>query len=248
MLKISKIVRLKTVDSTNIYALHRLKSHQCNENTVFIAEEQTAGRGQLQNSWESTGKKNLLLSVVLFSENIAACSIFDLSKSISLSLIDFLNEILPSGNKSEIKWPNDIYVNNRKICGILIENSIKGQSVEYSVIGIGLNINQEHFGKYPVSPVSLKMLTGETYNLNKCLEAVIQKIENRFIQLESGEKEKIDSEYLNRLYRLGEYAYYKDENGMFKGKITGVDSFGRLNVLVNNNNLLSYENKEIRFI
>ncbi len=154
--------------STNSEAVRLLKESGLPEGAVISAGFQSAGRGQKENKWESEEGKNLLISVILFPINIEPDLQFIISMTISLGICDFLKRHIPA---SSIKWPNDIYVNNDKIAGVLIENSIMGSSIEYSIAGIGLNINQEKFTGDAPNPVSLKNITGIDYDIPTMPEA-----------------------------------------------------------------------------
>jgi len=165
----SEIIFLSNVVSTNTTAADYIRSGMTREGMVIRAGYQSAGKGQLGNSWESEDGKNLLFSIILFPNMLAATEQFLLCEFISLGIHDYLNTII-SGCK--IKWPNDIYAGDDKIAGILIENSLAGNAITSSVAGIGLNINQEVFSEQIPNPVSLKMITGINYDTDLCLKGL----------------------------------------------------------------------------
>jgi len=169
-----------------------------------------------------------------------------LNKMVSLSILDFLKEKI-SDNRLSIKWPNDIYVDELKIAGILINNTISGSTLEASVIGIGLNINQELFISDAPNPVSLKMLTNNEYSIPECIDELCACLENRYIQLKNND-DQIDTDYLNSLFRFGKFHNYRYRDQNIKGKITGVDEFGKLILEKETSEILICDFKEIVFL
>jgi len=147
-----------------------------------------------------------------------------------------------------VKWPNDIYVNNDKIAGILIESSVSGDQIEYSVAGIGLNINQEKFSDTIPNPVSLSRLTGRSYDLRACLMQLGTDLDNRYKQLIAGNRLQIKEEYVSKLYRLNEWFEFRDIKGRYTGRILTVADYGRLQIEMENGNINEYAFKEIEFI
>ena len=145
--------------STNT-ELARLADEGAPHGTVAIAECQTAGRGQRGNTWESAPGENVTMSVLLHPDGIEPRRQFAISEAVALGVAETLDIYLPAGMRAEVKWPNDIYVGNRKICGILIENRITSTTIERAIAGIGLNVNQELFVSDAPNPVSLRQLTG----------------------------------------------------------------------------------------
>ena len=158
------IIRLDNVDSTNTY-LSGIASNSPH-GTCVLADRQSAGRGQRGNTWESEPGKNLTFSVLLRPDGLHASQQFRISQAVSLAITDTLDGFLPEGIEAKVKWPNDIYVGNRKICGILIENTLCGAAIQHSIIGIGLNINQRDFLSDAPNPVSLYQLTRKDTCIN----------------------------------------------------------------------------------
>jgi BirA family biotin operon repressor/biotin-[acetyl-CoA-carboxylase] ligase len=175
---------------------------------------QSAGRGQPGNAWESEEDKNLLLSIIVYPGTVAPPDQFIISMSVSLAISDFLTL---HGIKSTIKWPNDIYVDDRKIAGILIENSVRGSSIENSIIGIGLNVNQQRFRGNAPNPVSMSMLTGTTFDTGTCLMELLTFLDLRYKNLIRGDSGAIREEYLRSLYRTGEWHDYITEGKSLQG-------------------------------
>lgn len=241
----SIIERINQVDSTNNYAAAQLLTKRLPEGAVFVAGCQTDGRGQSSNLWESQEGKNLTLSIVLYPEMIRIERQFEVSKAISLGIADFLKDHI---KHVKIKWPNDIYADHRKIAGILIENSIRDGKYSTCIVGIGLNINQNKFVSDAPNPVSLSMLTGETYDLELIVESLLEKINVRYQQLISGNTGIIDCDYLSTLYQFQEWANYMVSGVMFEGKITGVDEFGRLLIQNKHQTTFKFQFKEVIFL
>ena len=257
MLVLKNIIKIDKTTSTNDYALELLRKHQLNEGTVIVANEQTAGRGQREGYWESEPGGNLTFSIVFFPGFLNAGNQFLLSKAVSVAIADFLSLHI---DNVKVKWPNDIYVGDAKIGGMLIENSLRGQNIHYSVVGVGLNINQMEFKSNAPNPVSLKQLTGKTYNLNEVLQNLCKSIENAYLQLfyeykknrETGLK-YLDKLYLNSMYRFNTEASYKskqagDFDKIFNATITGVDEYGRLKLKNRVGEELVFSFKEIEFL
>lgn len=167
------ILHLDSVTSTNSWLA--VEGREMPHATVVTTREQTAGRGQRGNSWESQPGANLTFSMLLRPESIAAHSQFTISEAVALGIADALRHYLPA-DRVKIKWSNDIYVDNRKICGILIENSITGDRIGRSIAGIGINVNQEEFHSDAPNPVSMRNITGIEYNLDEVLNLVIDSI------------------------------------------------------------------------
>ena len=237
-----KIIHLDTVDSTNNYTANLQKEGKIQHGTVILADEQTAGRGQRGASWTSSAGENLLLSVYLTPDNLSVVNQPALTQFISLSLIDFLRKIGISG---KIKWPNDIYANDQKIAGILIENSIRSSYISASIIGVGFNVNQQSFEG--VNATSLKLQNEQHFQLKEVLFSWIQEMNLLWAELTKGNLKLLESRYKQELYLLNESAFYLDETGEFEGIVRDVDNQGYL-ILEKNTELEKYDLKEIRLV
>jgi BirA family biotin operon repressor/biotin-[acetyl-CoA-carboxylase] ligase len=165
--------------------------------------------------------------------------------TISLGICDFLMRYI---HDCSIKWPNDIYVNNDKIAGILIESSVSGNQIESTVAGIGLNINQEKFISNAPNPVSLSLLTGISYDLKSCLDQLATDIDKRYKQLIAGNFEEIKKEYVSKLYRLNEWCEFRDNKEIYTGRVLTIGEYGRIKIEKQNGEINSYFFKEIEFI
>jgi BirA family transcriptional regulator, biotin operon repressor / biotin---[acetyl-CoA-carboxylase] ligase len=241
----SNIIFSENLPSTNVYAAGILKEQNVKEGTIFQTNFQSAGRGQAGNGWESEDGKNLLISIILFPTMINPADQFIISMAVSLGICDFLQRHITT---CSIKWPNDIYVSNDKIAGILIENSVMGEVIENCVAGIGLNINQTVFKSDAPNPVSLKLLTGKDSILSDSLIQLASDLDKRYKQLLSEQYDRIRGEYISKLYRLNEWNSFRDKNGLFEGKIVSVRDNGILEVESKSRKQTEYSFKEIEFI
>ncbi|WP_163708865.1 biotin--[acetyl-CoA-carboxylase] ligase [Mangrovibacterium lignilyticum] len=239
------VVFLEQVGSTNNYASSQLREREVEEGTVFLAVSQVKGRGQQANIWESESGKNLTFSIVLHPDFLEIKDQFLLSKAICLGLKEFLDTFCPHVS---IKWPNDIYIGDRKVCGILIENAIMHGRFSSSVVGIGLNINQDHFVSDAPNPVSLKQVTGDEYDLKESLELVLSKIDRFYCQLIDGEVGTLNQMFVSSLYRLNEWHYYRDEQQTYRGRIIGVNEIGQLRIEEESGKINEYHFKEVSYI
>lgn len=239
------VVLLEQVGSTNNYATSQVRENEVEEGTVFLAVSQTAGRGQHTNQWESEDGKNLTLSLVLHPEFLEIKDQFLLSKAVCLGIDAFLSQYV---DDVSIKWPNDIYVGNRKICGILIENAIMNGRFSSSVVGIGLNINQAKFVSDAPNPVSLFQLTGKTYDLDQCLTELLKNIDAYYCKLIDGQIEELNRLFEAKLFRLNTWHHFKDDHHEYRGRIVGVNEIGQLKVEEENGRLNAYHFKEVSYL
>jgi BirA family transcriptional regulator, biotin operon repressor / biotin---[acetyl-CoA-carboxylase] ligase len=241
----SKYIFRKNLPSTNSYAVKLLKNEKVEEGAVIYTNYQSEGKGHGGNSWESDEDKNLLFSLILYPTTLKPSDQFIISKIISLGICDFLR---PYTSKVSIKWPNDIYVNNDKIAGILIESAIIREEIEYIIAGIGLNINQKIFTGNAPNPVSLSKITGTEYNTEQCLKQLVTHIDKRYQEFLLKKRREINEEYLNNLYRFGKWCDFSDSNGLYEGKIIGIDHSGRLRIEDHRGRTYEYGFKEVTFI
>jgi BirA family biotin operon repressor/biotin-[acetyl-CoA-carboxylase] ligase len=218
------IIRLESVDSTNNYTANCAKENNLRHGAVIMAVEQTAGKGQRGAQWQSDAGSNLTFSVFLDNVNLSVERQFLLTKIVSLTLVDLLAVF---GVSSQVKWPNDIYVGDRKIAGVLIENSLQGKSISRSIIGIGLNVNQHLFGDLPATSLSLEKHMH--FSIDDVLFSFIAAFNKR---LKQWPKEIIDIEYHSSLRWLNESRVFEDQKREFEGEIVGVNEQGKLRVLV----------------
>jgi BirA family transcriptional regulator, biotin operon repressor / biotin---[acetyl-CoA-carboxylase] ligase len=229
--------------STNSLAAELMRKKDFSEGTLFITDHQTAGRGQRGNSWEADPRKNLTFSLLLKPSFLLAAEQFYLTIVVSLALHEFLTSRL--GDEVKIKWPNDILVNDRKICGILIENTLTGDTIQHCIVGIGLNVNQTTFS-IP-SPTSMRLVAHQEFDLAAELGLILEKLESSYLHLRSGKNDSLKQKYLNRLYWLGVRHQFRSEGKVFTGVITGVGENGSLNIL-HDGREISFDLKEISFV
>ncbi len=239
------IVRLAEVASTNNYASTQVADKEVEEGTVFLAEAQTAGRGQRNNYWESEPGKNLTFSLVLKPSFLDVMQQYMISKVVALGLTDYL---MQQCDKVSIKWPNDIYVGEQKIAGMLIENSILGGKLKESITGVGININQEQFLSDAPNPVSLKQLTGTEYNTEVCLTGILHSVNKWYLLLKDGQFSTIDSLFEERMLGMGHWRRYTDGQTTFEGKIEGVNGIGQLVLTTKEGIKQQFHFKEIEFL
>lgn len=210
------------------------------EGTVVITNNQYSGRGQRGNLWVTEPGQNLTFSVLL-KPDLPPDRQFLLTQTISLAVAGYIKT---KATEVKIKWPNDILVDKKKICGILIESSLSGSKVQFAVVGIGLNVNQIDFGTHHAT--SLKSISNKTFDLNTELHLILKSIEVRYLQLNEGKQNLLKEEYLGMLYRRGEEHTFQTESGLMAGAIENVDEAGRL--LVRTSAGINVFNlKEIRF-
>jgi BirA family biotin operon repressor/biotin-[acetyl-CoA-carboxylase] ligase len=241
----SNIIHHEKVSSTNNLALEMLRSGNPPEGTVITASYQEGGRGQQGNTWVSEPGKNLLMSIILYPTSVAPGEQFIISQMVSLAVLDLIRAETPH---ARIKWPNDIYVINDKIAGILIENSIAGNSLVSSIAGIGLNVNQESFDGAGVNPVSLTQITGRRYNLEAVTGKLIRLLDMRYKMILKGEAAKLAEDYHSALFRRGEWHRYADSEGQFTGMLLRADSDGQLIVRKSDGTEKGYAFREIDYI
>ncbi len=221
------IIRLKTITSTNTYALELLKTRNVPNGTIIITDEQTAGKGQDKAKWESEAGKNLTITLILYPDFLLAEKQFQLNKCIALGIHDFVKSTF-NDHKVHIKWPNDIYIDKKKVAGTLIVNSIIGNAFEFSVIGIGLNINQKLFRSDAPNPVSFQMLSGKEIDLDVALKELCANVSNRYDQLIKNNISVINNDYLNSLYQINSWNKYNYKGSIIEAMIMGVSEYGRL--------------------
>ncbi len=240
------LVTLKEVDSTNTFLKNILSnSKPVPEGTVIMAESQYAGRGQQQNRWNSEPGKNLTFSLLLNPVFLSPLSQFSLNQVISLGVAQALQQLL--GDKVKIKWPNDIYYNDKKLGGILIETVLQGSTIKHAIAGVGLNINQETFPDWVPNPVSVRQILHKDYDLRLLLSDLCNRIEGWYLQLRASHFERIQNTYLSMLFGYGQPRQYKAGGAVFGGVITGVSETGRLQIQ-QEGNLHEYNFKEIEFL
>ena len=239
-----ELLKLDETESTNSWvARHAL---ELPTPVLVWCHTQTAGRGQRGNSWESEPGKNITASLLFHPDNYPAIDQFAISEAIAIAISDFL---LSQGVEPKIKWPNDIYVGDKKICGILVEHVVTGRNISRTIAGFGININQKEFLSDAPNPVSLSLITGKEYSLEECVEKLSGYLVAALQSL--GNKEELHSSFLSRLWRKDGkcHRFYDRKNHRpLMGKIMGVRPQGILEVEDEEGRKEEYAFKEIEFI
>lgn len=241
---VPRILRLTEAASTNasLRALLEGGAEKLPEGSVVVAEKQTSGRGQVGNSWESEAGKNLTFSVVLYPDCLPANHQFLISQIVALSVKETLDVYTPD---IRVKWPNDIYWREKKICGILIENDLAGNYMYCSIIGIGINLNQQVFRSEAPNPVSLSQITGRTYDKEQVLGAFLDRFYGYYLLLLQEKYAEVRARYRRALYRGEGYFPYADAKGAFEACIGDIEPTGHLVLVLPGGSRRRYAFKEV---
>ena len=233
-----KIIRLESVDSTNNYTANLIKASDVTHGSVILAVEQTSGRGQRNAEWLVRPGENLTFSLYVDEVKLSVNEQFKITQLVSLAICDVLKKY---SIVAKVKWPNDIYVDSKKIAGVLIENQLQGGNIKSSIIGIGLNVNQTSFEGFDAT--SLKLTTGNFTNIEEVLFAFIHSFNERIERTAN-----IEAEYLEKMYLINESASFLNQAGhKFEGEIIGVAPTGKLQVRVSEG-VKEFDLKGIQFI
>ncbi|SNB43951.1 putative biotin--(acetyl-CoA-carboxylase) ligase [Flavobacterium psychrophilum] len=238
-----KLIKLDAIDSTNDFLKGLSQKENLENYTVVTAKTQTKGKGQMGAKWDSETGKNLITSILTKETILNIHEIFNLNIVIAVSIIQVLKDIkIPNLN---IKWPNDIMAENKKIAGILIENSIKENGKIESIVGIGLNINQTNFDNLPKAS-SLKNITHQDYDIDTLLEKIVTKIENNSNKLKNNDVDCFWNDYESYLFKKGKPTVFEDINKQrFMGIINGVNRRGQLEIVLEDDSLKCFEVKQL---
>ena len=231
--------------STQSYAQELLAKSKPDEGTAIISRAQTHGKGQIGRHWHSLPGKNLLLSVIFYPEFISADKVFLLSMTCSLALHDCVSNYI--SKDLFLKWPNDLFWTDKKLGGMLIQNGIRGKRVEYSIWGIGLNVNQPDFPNDIPGPASILGITGAELDLGKLRDQLFASLENYYIRLKERGAREINESYHELLLYKGKWMkYYIPGQGVSPGMIEGVNAQGQL-ILRTTEGLKNFNFREIEF-
>lgn len=242
-----EIIDLASLPSTNTYLFDLISEKQCEEGIVIKTDNQTKGKGLGTNKWESEVGKNLNFSFLLTPEFLKPEKQFAITQIVSLSILNACRNILNNENV-KIKWPNDIYYCNKKLAGVLVQNIIKGNSISNSVIGIGLNVNQQAFISDAPNPVSFIQIAGRSFNLDFVLNEILNELKQNYSKLRiSSDHNWLERKYIENLYRFNQTHFFTDKNGKFEGKIIGIDKYGQLKILKTDEQTTLFGYKEVEF-
>ena len=227
-----RFIELQSVDSTNNYARQQIHAGLAQHGTAFFAHEQVAGKGQRGKIWTTEKGSNLILSLVVKPQPLLLAQQFQLSACVAVAIHEFFMKY--AGDNTKIKWPNDLYWQDRKAGGVLIENIVRGQEPApgnrewISIIGIGININQTSFDPEIKNPVSLKQITGKPFDPVELAKELCTLLDKRFTELVESGFENIFSSYLANLYKRKETVKLKKGSQVFEALIEGVSPTGKL--------------------
>lgn len=226
-MSLTPMIHLPSINSTNTY-LHRMAAENpvLEPFTAVRADYQTAGRGQVGNTWESACGQNLLMSVYLRPSNLDVHEQFYLSMAVSLAVVDTVRYYVPN---AMVKWPNDIYVGNKKLAGILIENTLCHSQIFHAIVGLGLNVNQTEFVSNAPNPISLRQLTCKELSVEQLGEEIIANMQIRMAMLEARKWQQLAAAYFECLLRAdGHFYAFVDDGGEFRAKIKNILPTGHL--------------------
>ncbi|MCZ8354486.1 MAG: biotin--[acetyl-CoA-carboxylase] ligase [Cyclobacteriaceae bacterium] len=238
-----QIIYLPECPSTNDFLLAELGRQSLHEGLVVITSKQTAGKGQRGNTWVTEPDKNLTFSVLFKPIFMLPTHQFFMSMACSLAVADWLKSLNIKDVK--VKWPNDVYIGKNKVAGILLENQLRGTVIQHSVWGIGININQTHFGE--LAATSVYQVIGVEQDVRLCFQSLTLFIEKRYLQLKAGLYPLIKQEYLSSLMAFQTEQKFEDAEGIFLGKIEDVLDSGHV-CIYHSGIIKQYDLKEVKMI
>jgi BirA family transcriptional regulator, biotin operon repressor / biotin---[acetyl-CoA-carboxylase] ligase len=248
--------RFDELPSTNDYALDLVAKSSNSlaqwpaEGAVVWADKQSAGRGQFGSQWLAEPGQNLTVSILLYPRWLPLARQFELSMAVALGLLDTVQALCPALKSGwHIKWPNDLYFQEKKVAGILIQNSVQGQGIQAAIVGIGLNVNQKTFDPTLPNPSSLYLSTGESFDLGHVLKWLCFYIEKRYLQLRAGKSDFIRENYTAQLFGLGKTLSFvlAATGDVFEGSVHGVDDKGWL-LVARGDKVQAFDLKEISIV
>ncbi|MEE9373297.1 MAG: biotin--[acetyl-CoA-carboxylase] ligase [Saprospiraceae bacterium] len=201
-----KVIHFEEIDSTNEYAWNLISNNNPNENAVIIADNQTHGKGQYGRNWETQQGKNITMTAIVKPYRLHIKDAFHLNIIVSVAIINILEKEMDT--KLKVKWPNDIYYNNNKLCGILIKNKVVDNKIKSSIIGIGINVNQESFDTHLLNPISMTMIKKRVFDKNQLALKVLDEIYSLFAKRKKESVTTLCKIYNTQLYRSGEMKKY----------------------------------------
>ena len=238
------ILKISETDSTNLYLRKLLNDSDLPNFFCISADFQTSGRGQQGTTWQSNRGENLLFSFLIHSEKIPLDKQFFLSEIVSIGICNALKN---SGLDAKIKWANDIFYQDKKLAGILIETIISGDKMKYAIVGVGLNVNQIEFSENLPHAISLRQILGKEVDCQAILENILMKISVLFENFDVNNSDDLQKKYFNLLYRNSGYYLFEEKNEKIYAKILSVDSDGCLKLLTDKGLEKSFYFKEVKF-
>ena len=241
-----RIIKLNAIESTNAFLRQLGTVEKLDDYTIVTTKFQSEGRGQMGTVWQSQEGKNLMFSVYKNVSFLNSDHVFFLSIVVSLALVKTLKRFnIP---KLKVKWPNDILSEDKKVCGVLIENVVSNNQLKGTIIGVGLNVNQTEFQNLPQAS-SLLLISGKVHNLDELLDSVISQMRHYFSLLKNKKYEVLLSKYENLLFRKGKASTFRDTNGdLFTGIIQGVTQYGSLKILLEDNISKEFDLKQVSLL
>ena len=242
-----RIIKLNATASTNSFLKDLSVTTKLEDFTVVVTDEQSSGRGQMNTVWLSEPHKNLIFSVFVSFDNFEIQKQTYLNFGVAIAMFDMLNSF--NVPRLSVKWPNDILSEKKKVCGVLIENILKGRMISASIIGIGLNVNQDSFPDYLPDAASLKMILAKEFNLEVLLNKFIEKLQYYINLLKNEDYDLLEELYLNVLYKKNIPSMFRTtEDVLFMGKIIGVNtSNGKLQIELSDETVKEFALKEVSF-
>lgn len=237
-------IYLTSCHSTNDIASEKIQNREAIDGTVIVTDHQTAGRGQRGNQWQSDTGKNVLMSIIVFPDFLKFENHFNLSICTAVSIFETLSFF--SNQNIKIKWPNDMYINEKKVGGVLIETGISGQKFSHAIVGIGLNILQTEF-ENPKSTSLAVQNPEKSFNRDRIIEKLLEVFEENYFLMKENKTSVLKEKYMENLLWLNEEKKFSDSNGPFGGKIVDVINDGRLKIEVENK-IKYYDIKEITYV
>lgn len=234
-------IELMDVDSSNNYAMQQLKSGNAGHGAAFFAYHQSGGKGRRGKKWQSPPGENIILSTIVDTSAFQGDAVFILSMAMALGVQRFLH--FYSQKEIKIKWPNDVYFNDRKAAGILVENIFRGQKWKFAIVGIGMNINQEIFDPEIRNPISLKQITGKNYQPAELARELCNYLDETYHLMLKNMQAIIDG-YNEVLYKKKERAAFKINSTQIECNILRADKFGRLHIQHPLYDYLEFDNVE----
>jgi len=240
------IIHFDLLPSTNAYAAELLSKSRPSEGTVITTNNQFSGKGQLNNVWESAPNKNINFSTILYPSFLNVADQFTFSKAMSIAVLRTIESY--TSETVFIKWPNDIYINTDKVGGILIQNQIQGKYISTSIVGIGINVNQEVFTSGAANPVSLFNILGKYIDIVEIRNVLCENLTLQYHALRLGAHRQLNNIYQNFLYQKGQLCRYEINGGVeVQGSIIGVNDHGLLKVLISGQ-VHEFGLKEIKYL